>query len=212
MGMPLDPPLRSRFQARNIEPLALDAAIDGLLRTAPTLPTALVTQLASAAETLRLLEVASAAAPRAGGVTIKLPHFPMDSALPWLCRALSMVPASALPALGSAFPSWLLRRVYPLHFLCGDDAVQAGVVRQTLAKFQLATDTPSNLVLHGWRYSDSHRLLVDYAHPSLATPITLTVWAFPPIPLSTSTDEFVETSSNRLLLGDLLWDHATGRY
>lgn len=52
-GNPLDPPLRSRFQAFSVPPLSLSSRIDILSREAPTLPLETVKLLASAAEAFR---------------------------------------------------------------------------------------------------------------------------------------------------------------
>jgi hypothetical protein len=52
-GNPLDPPLRSRFQAYSVPPLSLSSRIDTLSREAPSLSADTVKLLASAAEAFR---------------------------------------------------------------------------------------------------------------------------------------------------------------
>ena len=82
-------PRFSRFQARNIEPLALDGAVEALSQSFPSLPLQLVTQLATFGETVRLLEsssislqagnnATSTGTGTAVGSSAKLPHFPLD--------------------------------------------------------------------------------------------------------------------------------------
>uniref|UniRef100_A0A8D3C2J8 von Willebrand factor A domain-containing protein 8 n=1 Tax=Scophthalmus maximus TaxID=52904 RepID=A0A8D3C2J8_SCOMX len=107
-GNPLDPPLRSRFQARDIYHLPFK------VRKIPT--TKMVSQLLSLATTLCSQESSD----------LGLPDFPVDNLLP----ALHVL--NAFPMLSS---QQLLHRLYPYNSILGKDGRTA--VEGVLSRFEL---------------------------------------------------------------------------
>uniref|UniRef100_A0A3Q1FF48 von Willebrand factor A domain-containing protein 8 n=1 Tax=Acanthochromis polyacanthus TaxID=80966 RepID=A0A3Q1FF48_9TELE len=115
-GNPLDPPLRSRFQARDIYYLPFKDQLELLYTAGPNIAAERVSQLLSLATTLCSQESSN----------LGLPDFPVDNLLP----ALHIL--NAFPMLSS---QQLIQRLYPYHSILGKDGRNA--VEGVLSRFEL---------------------------------------------------------------------------
>ncbi|XP_071340245.1 von Willebrand factor A domain-containing protein 8 [Trachinotus anak] len=115
-GNPLDPPLRSRFQARDIYYLPFKDQLELLYTAGPNIAAERVSQLLSLATTLCSQESSN----------LGLPDFPVDNLLP----ALHML--NAFPMLSS---QQLVQRLYPYNSILGKDGRSA--VEGVLSRFEL---------------------------------------------------------------------------
>ncbi|XP_047456688.1 von Willebrand factor A domain-containing protein 8 [Mugil cephalus] len=115
-GNPLDPPLRSRFQARDIYYLPFKDQLELLYTAGPNIAAERVSQLLSLATTLCSQESSN----------MGLPDFPVDNLLP----ALHVL--NAFPMLSS---QQLVQRLYPYDSILGKDGRKA--VEGVLSRFEL---------------------------------------------------------------------------
>uniref|UniRef100_A0A671YC87 von Willebrand factor A domain-containing protein 8 n=1 Tax=Sparus aurata TaxID=8175 RepID=A0A671YC87_SPAAU len=115
-GNPLDPPLRSRFQARDIYYLPFKDQLEMLYTAGPNIAAERVSQLLSLATTLCSQESSN----------LGLPDFPVDNLLP----ALHVL--NAFPMLSS---QQLLQRLYPYSSILGKEGRSA--VEGVLSRFEL---------------------------------------------------------------------------
>ncbi|TNN79075.1 von Willebrand factor A domain-containing protein 8 [Liparis tanakae] len=115
-GNPLDPPLRSRFQARDVYYLPFKDQLELLYTVGPNVAAERVSQLLSLATTLCSQESSD----------LGLPDFPVDNLLP----ALHVL--NAFPMLSS---QQLVQRLYPYNSILGKDGRTA--VEGVLGKFEL---------------------------------------------------------------------------
>ncbi|XP_067265112.1 von Willebrand factor A domain-containing protein 8 isoform X1 [Chanodichthys erythropterus] len=115
-GNPLDPPLRSRFQARDIYYLPFKDQLEHLYRTGPNVPPERVSQLLSFATTLCSQESAS----------LSLPDFPVDN-LPSALTVLNLFPMLSTQQL--------VQRLYPYEAMLGKEGRTA--VEGVLSRFEL---------------------------------------------------------------------------
>ncbi|XP_033842695.1 von Willebrand factor A domain-containing protein 8 [Periophthalmus magnuspinnatus] len=115
-GNPLDPPLRSRFQARDIYYLPFKDRLEVLYRSGPNIGADRVSQLLSLATTLCSQESSS----------LGLPDFPVDN-LPSALEVLSV-----FPMLSS---QQLVQRLYPYRSILGKEGCTA--VESVLTRFEL---------------------------------------------------------------------------
>jgi von Willebrand factor A domain-containing protein 8 len=110
-GNPLDPPLRSRFQSRRIDPLS-NPALLALVRDtiAPTAPIASIQRLLSFAESLRIIGANQASMAGVEKRAIAFHHLPYltESGVLAAARLIELFPALAL--------SNVIERVYPWRF------------------------------------------------------------------------------------------------
>ncbi|KAM6934858.1 von Willebrand factor A domain-containing protein 8 [Xenentodon cancila] len=115
-GNPLDPPLRSRFQARDIYYLPFKDQLELLYAAGPGVPAERVSQLLSFATTMCSQESSN----------LGLPDFPVDNLLP----ALQVL--NTFPMLSS---QQLLQRLYPYKDILRKDGHNA--VEGVLSRFEL---------------------------------------------------------------------------
>ncbi|XP_071782446.1 von Willebrand factor A domain-containing protein 8 [Centroberyx gerrardi] len=115
-GNPLDPPLRSRFQARDIYYLPFKDQLELLYTAGPNVAAERVSQLLSLATTLCSQESS----------TLGLPDFPVDNLSP----ALQVL--NVFPMLSS---QQLVQRLYPYHSILGKEGRTA--VEGVLSRFEL---------------------------------------------------------------------------
>ncbi|XP_070694357.1 von Willebrand factor A domain-containing protein 8 [Pempheris klunzingeri] len=115
-GNPLDPPLRSRFQARDIYYLPFKDQLELLYTAGPNIAAERVSQLLSLATTLCSQESSN----------LGLPDFPVDNLLP----AVYML--NSLPMLSS---QQLVQRLYPYNSILGKEGRTA--VEGVLSRFEL---------------------------------------------------------------------------
>ncbi|XP_051566216.1 von Willebrand factor A domain-containing protein 8-like [Myxocyprinus asiaticus] len=119
-GNPLDPPLRSRFQARDIYYLPFKDQLEHLYRMGPNVPAERVSQLLSFATTLCSQESAS----------LSLPDFPVDN-LPSALTVLNLFPMLSAQQL--------VQRLYPYEAMLGKEGRTA--VEGVLSRFELTDDS-----------------------------------------------------------------------
>ncbi|XP_014326008.2 von Willebrand factor A domain-containing protein 8 [Xiphophorus maculatus] len=128
-GNPLDPPLRSRFQARDIYYLPFKDQLELLYSVGPNVAAERVSQLLSLATTLCSQESSS----------LGLPDFPVDN----LVAALHVL--NTFPMLSS---QQLVQRLYPYKSILGKDGHTA--VESVLSRFELLDGrrqaAPSNVL------------------------------------------------------------------
>ncbi|XP_026074296.1 von Willebrand factor A domain-containing protein 8 [Carassius auratus] len=115
-GNPLDPPLRSRFQARDIYYLPFKDQLEHLYRIGPNVPPERVSQLLSFATALCSQESAS----------LSLPDFPVDN-LPSALAVLNLFPMLSAQQL--------VQRLYPYQVMLGKEGRTA--VEGLLRRFEL---------------------------------------------------------------------------
>ncbi|XP_053311448.1 von Willebrand factor A domain-containing protein 8 [Spea bombifrons] len=115
-GNPLDPPLRSRFQARDIYYLPFKDQLQILYSIGSNLPAERISQLLSFATTLCSQESSS----------LGLPDFPADS----LAAAVGIL--DAFPMMSSQH---VIQRLYPYNVLLGKEGRTA--VKDALKRFEL---------------------------------------------------------------------------
>uniref|UniRef100_A0A4W4EPU4 von Willebrand factor A domain-containing protein 8 n=1 Tax=Electrophorus electricus TaxID=8005 RepID=A0A4W4EPU4_ELEEL len=119
-GNPLDPPLRSRFQARDVYYLPFKDHLDLLYQAGPRVPAERVSQLLSCATTLCSQESAS----------LGLPDFPVDS-LSAAVQVLDLFPMVSTQQL--------ILRLYPYQTMLGTEGRTA--VEGVLRRFELLDGT-----------------------------------------------------------------------
>ncbi|XDV30937.1 hypothetical protein PO909_033759, partial [Leuciscus waleckii] len=120
IGNPLDPPLRSRFQARDIYYLPFKDQLEHLYSIGPNVPPERVSQLLSFATTLCSQESAS----------LNLPDFPVDN----LPSALTVL--NRFPMLSA---QQLVQRLYPYQAMLGKEGRTA--VEGVLSRFELTDES-----------------------------------------------------------------------
>lgn len=133
-GYPLDPPLRSRFQARAIINLPLVSQADIFIEKYPLVDREVLMNLLSARETLRIFEAenansALATAPTAG--PNKMPHWPAVN-IEHIIKVLNQLPVDMQQVYVSAAS---IDSVYPFTLLC--DPLQCQTVFAALDRFSL---------------------------------------------------------------------------
>ncbi|XP_028971690.2 von Willebrand factor A domain-containing protein 8 isoform X4 [Esox lucius] len=115
-GNPLDPPLRSRFQARDVYYLPFKDQLELLYNTGPNVPAERVSQLLSFATTLCSLESSN----------LGLPDFPVDN-LPPAITVLEQFPMVSSQEM--------VQRLYPYQAMLGKEGRTA--VEGVLRRFEL---------------------------------------------------------------------------
>jgi MoxR-like ATPase len=139
-GYPLDPPLRSRFQARNIAFPGFDAHLQHLQSIAPNAKIQL-TKLISLASTIRTL-------PREAAINI--PEFP--GTLDGVARTLQ-----ALPRVEARF---LLDVCYPWALLPGFEAEKRNIVEAGFKRFGMLGSSDGSLE-PGYRIASLEKTVVE---------------------------------------------------
>lgn len=126
-GNPLDPPLRSRFQARDIYYLPFKDQLEHLYTIGPNVPPERVSQLLSFATTLCSQESAS----------LSLPDFPMDN-LPSALAVLNLFPMLSAQQL--------VQRLYPYDVMLGKEGRTAveGLLNVSFSDDREITRTQNN--------------------------------------------------------------------
>ncbi|XP_005100871.1 von Willebrand factor A domain-containing protein 8 [Aplysia californica] len=116
-GNPLDPPLRSRFQARDIHPTPFKEMLGELQELAPNVPSERLAHMVSFATAMLQKESSS----------LGLPDFPVDN-LRHIVKILNSMP--------NASDAELLQRLYPYSVMLGKEGKTA--VEDTLKKFEIS--------------------------------------------------------------------------
>uniref|UniRef100_A0A7N6B8M4 von Willebrand factor A domain-containing protein 8 n=1 Tax=Anabas testudineus TaxID=64144 RepID=A0A7N6B8M4_ANATE len=186
-GNPLDPPLRSRFQARDIYYLPFKDQLELLYTAGPHIAAERVSQLLSLATTLCSQESS----------TLGLPDFPVDNLLP----ALHVL--NAFPMLSS---QQLVQRLYPYSSILGKDGCSA--VEGVLSRFEL---------LDGRRHSAPSAILnvsptkdpeghADVTIRVGAKDVTAPAGTKEPRPPNSSPN-FISTSNHSQLMAEMMQSH-----
>lgn len=187
-GNPLDPPLRSRFQARNVNALAADAQLSIIRHMYPNVDPSIVSKIVSFAEALNRMQALTSA-----GVQSQ------DDSL-HIARMLALPPTAAVDAarLLGKFPNAdirdILTRVYP--FEARPDETEVSAIRSALASLGLLLPLDMNGGAPGG--------IETIVHPSVNFQDTRIESAAPgAIP-------FVETDESANTLSSLAQDDAAG--
>ncbi|XP_077071835.1 von Willebrand factor A domain-containing protein 8 isoform X2 [Siphateles boraxobius] len=189
-GNPLDPPLRSRFQARDIYYLPFKDQLEHLYRIGPNVPPERVSQLLSFATTLCSQESAS----------LNLPDFPVDS----LPSALTVL--NRFPMLSA---QQLVQRLYPYQAMLGKEGRTA--VEGLLSRFELTdegTKPSPTAVVNVEIVSGDH---AEQAAVTLNIANQNTTFQVPsgtrPIRPPSSSPAFIGTPTHDRLLAEMMQSH-----
>uniref|UniRef100_A0AAR2IZC8 von Willebrand factor A domain-containing protein 8 n=1 Tax=Pygocentrus nattereri TaxID=42514 RepID=A0AAR2IZC8_PYGNA len=189
-GNPLDPPLRSRFQARDVYYLPFKDQLDLLYNIGQNVPAERVSQLLSCATTLCSQESAN----------LGLPDFPVDNLLPAV-KVLDLFPMLSAQQL--------IQRLYPYEAMLGKEGRNA--VEGVLSRFEL---------LDGKRQSSPRAVVhVEPGHDTNTGQATVTLniadknitfqvpaGARPPRPPNSS-PAFISTPSHARQLAEMMQSH-----
>jgi MoxR-like ATPase len=207
-GLPLDPPLRSRFQARNIQFPKIDSSVDGLIRTFPNVHVDLISKLVTFVESLRHLEQNHSVNQN---TTSRYPHFTSDPSLLDLLRIVSLLPANIARSISEIPFDWFVS-VYPFPILCGSVA-QRESLSQIMIKFKLISDEkvhPPLLNKVSSAGADANELMASFSMAAAEFGIRIRE----AVPVSHGfllSKNFVETSESRKILSSMLFSYTIGR-
>ncbi|XP_053164187.1 von Willebrand factor A domain-containing protein 8 isoform X2 [Hemicordylus capensis] len=190
LGNPLDPPLRSRFQARDVYYLPFKDHLALLYFIGSNVSTERISQLLSFATTLCTQESSS----------LGLPDFPLDSL------------SSAVQILNS-FPMMsiqhIIKRLYPYDVLLGKEGKTA--VEDALKRFELQdSERPSvpMRVVHVKKSEDNKTLQADVTVQIAGKDVTFQVpVGTKPVDLHAGPEGFIKTSSHEQLLAEMMQSH-----
>ncbi|XP_067669611.1 von Willebrand factor A domain-containing protein 8-like [Haliotis asinina] len=184
-GNPLDPPLRSRFQARDVHSLPFKEVLETLQENTRNVAPERISQLLSFASTMLTAESTS----------LGLPDFPLDN-LVHLVRIMDTVPSvSSLE---------LIQRLYPYNIMLGKEGKTA--VEDTLSKFELIGSSPVYSV--GRVDKQGNEALVTLSQGRDAHPVQVAAGTLP----SSAGDKdspFIRTGYHDALLSEMLQSHVT---
>ncbi|XP_041586995.1 von Willebrand factor A domain-containing protein 8 [Vulpes lagopus] len=189
-GNPLDPPLRSRFQARDIYYLPFKDQLKLLYSVGASVSAEKISQLLSFATTLCSQESS----------TLGLPDFPLDS-LPAAVQILDSFPMMSI--------KHAIQWVYPYTILLGHEGKMA--VEGVLKRFELQDSDSSMLPKEVVRVER----LVESPAPQAAVTVriaekevTIQVPAGTrPINQPCASDHFIQTLSHKQLLAEMMQSH-----
>ncbi|XP_069745676.1 von Willebrand factor A domain-containing protein 8 isoform X2 [Narcine bancroftii] len=184
-GNPLDPPLRSRFQARDIYCLPFRDHLTVLYEIGPNVPTERISQMLSFATTLCTQE----------STTLGLPEFPMDN----LTAVIKIL--DAFPMMSA---QQLLRRLYPYDLMLGKEG-RTGV-EDVLKTFDLFGSANSCLpkrvvgVKETSGETSQAEAIVQIGDKEIPTGTKL-------LKFHTQSSNFIRTSNHDTLLAEMMQSH-----
>ncbi|EMP34365.1 hypothetical protein UY3_08478 [Chelonia mydas] len=189
-GNPLDPPLRSRFQARDVYHLPFKDHLKLLYSVGSNVSAQRISQLLSFATTLCSQESS----------TLGLPDFPLDS-------------LSAAVQILDSFPMMSVRHIikwlYPYNVLLGKEGRTA--VEDALKRFELQdSESPllPNRIKKVERIHGSKTLQADVILQIAEKEVKFQVPAgTQPLKLCSGSDTFMKTSSHKQLLAEMMQSH-----
>ncbi|KAG5321336.1 VWA8 protein, partial [Acromyrmex heyeri] len=191
-GHPLDPPLRSRFQARHIPPPTFEEQFEGLRNLAPNVDAGKFSQLLSCAHALVTPEA----------VTIGLPDFPLDN----LSSAAFIMDKNPDLSVYDVF-----YRFYPYKLFLGKEGQNA--VEDILGTFSVLNDsktkrTVTSKVDIGKKIDDFLEISIkhDNVKTSFHVPCGMSQLS------STNSDHYIETNYQNNLLANMLESHLTSDF
>ncbi|XP_075419136.1 von Willebrand factor A domain-containing protein 8 [Tenrec ecaudatus] len=189
-GNPLDPPLRSRFQARDIYYLPFKDQLKLLYSIGTNVPAEKVSQLLSFATTLCSQESS----------TLGLPDFPLDS-LPAAVQILDFFPMMSV--------KHAIQWLYPYTILLGHEGKMA--VEDVLKRFELQDSRNSTLpkeVLRVERITKNHAPWASVTIQIAEKEVTIQVPAgTKPLSQPCASDHFIQTLSHKQLLAEMVQSH-----
>lgn len=187
VGSPLDPPLRSRFQARDVKHLPFGQQLDVLLKIAPGVDKDSLSQILSFTHTLLTEESAS----------LGLPDFPIEN----LPRIVSLL--DSIPELSHYD---VLNRLYPYKLFLAQDGQKS--VRDTMMTFQLQPSQSSQfLSVDSVSFSSSHP---NRAQVDIKAGKSLRSISVPSGSASIESMGYVATAYHDWVLADLVLSHSVG--
>ncbi|KAM6179532.1 von Willebrand factor A domain-containing protein 8 [Erethizon dorsatum] len=189
-GNPLDPPLRSRFQARDIYFLPFKDQLKLLYSVGTNVPAEKVSQLLSFATTLCSQESS----------TLGLPDFPLDS-LPAAVQILDSFPMISI--------KHAIQRLYPYPILLGSEGKMA--VEGVLKRFELQDSGSSVLpkeIVRVQRMTENRISQACVTVQVAGKEVTIKVPAGTrPLGQPCASDHFIQTLSHKQLLAEMMQSH-----
>ncbi|XP_032258825.1 von Willebrand factor A domain-containing protein 8 isoform X3 [Phoca vitulina] len=189
-GNPLDPPLRSRFQARDIYYLPFKDQLKLLYSVGANVPAEKISQLLSFATTLCSQESS----------TLGLPDFPLDS-LPAAVQILDSFPMMSI--------KHAIQWLYPYTILLGHEGKMA--VEGVLKRFELQDSESSVLpkeVVRVERLAESPAPQANVTIRIAEKEVTVQVPSGTrPINQPCASDHFIQTLSHKQLLAEMMQSH-----
>ncbi|XP_027961592.1 von Willebrand factor A domain-containing protein 8 isoform X3 [Eumetopias jubatus] len=189
-GNPLDPPLRSRFQARDIYYLPFKDQLKLLYSVGASVPAEKISQLLSFATTLCSQESS----------TLGLPDFPLDS-LPAAVQILDSFPMMSV--------KHAIKWLYPYTILLGHEGKMA--VEGVLKRFELQDSESSVLpkeVVRVERLAESPAPQANVTIRIAEKEVTIQVPAGTrPVNQPCASDHFIQTLSHKQLLAEMMQSH-----
>lgn len=188
-GNPLDPPLRSRFQARDVYCLPFRDQLTVLYAIGPNVPTDRISQMLSFATTLCTQE----------STTLGLPEFPVDN-LPAVIKIMD-----AFPMMSAQL---LLHRLYPHDLMLGKEG-RTGV-EDVLKTFDLLSSASSSLPkeVKGIKETSGEtsqaEAIIQIGDKEVAIKIPT---GTKPLKFHTTSSNFIRTSSHDRLLAEMMQSH-----
>ena len=207
-GNPLDPPLRSRFQARDVRGESYADVRDVLIASAPAVNSEKLSNVLSFASTLRAMSESSDASKSPDSV---LPDFP-EGAIIDLARILNHAPSASLDKL--------LHSLYPHKLIVSANGQK--IVDDAYKRFQLKADSTTGYSLQGIAphfanndtSPDANMALVTLTHASAPSEhVSLVVpGGSASKPSWIADSDFVFTPSQSSLLVDMMLSHSQGDF
>lgn len=185
-GNPLDPPLRSRFQARGIQALPFKEHLEALQEVGQKIPSNTISQMLSFASTMLTEE----------STNLGLPDFPIDN----LETAITILNNN--PNLSMAD---VLQRVYPYKTMLNKEGIQA--VEGAMQKFELHSKKKKNFSVAQVEKDENSatvRLKSGFSSCDLQVP----AGKFDPLQVQ-GCNKFVKTAYHDNVIAEMFQSHAT---
>ncbi|KAJ0396306.1 hypothetical protein P43SY_007156 [Pythium insidiosum] len=204
-GRTLDPPLRSRFQARNVPPASPGTQLEALVSVAPNVPLATLEKLVGIREAVNTVEAMHDG--MAGGASARMPHFDYLS-LSHCAQVLNTFPDASLPST--------VRRVFPVmrEVLGAQAASHADTLSRILKKYNAslpeATYTVDSIAPSGEPGAMHPSARVSFRSSSSDDCVAVHVPCGASGPQPSGKQGFVETDVHARVLANMLQDHAVG--
>ncbi len=148
--MPLDPPLRSRFQGRNIESISIESMIEQLIRQYRNVPIELITRLSSFIEAIRIYSNQDTSQLNSNSIhSNAVPYIAVEIVLPYLCKLISILLEGITPAFPktTSISSSLIARVFCYDILAGDNLQFIQTMETMMKKFGISDNNSMELKL-----------------------------------------------------------------
>uniref|UniRef100_F6QXZ7 von Willebrand factor A domain-containing protein 8 n=1 Tax=Ciona intestinalis TaxID=7719 RepID=F6QXZ7_CIOIN len=185
-GHPLDPPLRSRFQARDVYHLGFSDQLEELYKTAPSVNETLLAETLSCASALVTQDSAN----------LGLPHFPLDNLIK-AAKIMEKLPKYPIQNL--------LSRLYPYKLVLNKDGTQA--VEDIYKKFDISLNSSVDSLVLKDIHHKNNQAAVTLASNQQTHSFKVSCGDHIHGPRSSVKDEFVATPYHQRLLADLMLSH-----